>query len=42
VCETLRLLEGGIDYRIVSVTDGIDANTASHIDDVVAINVNED
>ena len=42
VCETLCLLEGCLDHRIVSVTDGVDANAASHIDDVVAINVNED
>jgi hypothetical protein len=42
VREALRLLESGIDYCIVSVTDGVDTDTASHIDDVVAINVNDD
>ncbi|CAB4532333.1 unannotated protein [freshwater metagenome] len=42
VCEALRLLEGCLDDCIVSVTDGVDTNTASHIDDVVTINVYED
>jgi hypothetical protein len=42
VREALRLLEGCLNHRIVSVTDGVDTNTASHINEVVAINVNED
>ena len=42
VREALCLLEGSIDYCIVSVTDGVDTDTASHVDDVVAINVDED
>ena len=40
--ESLGLLESGVDHRIVSMTDGVDANTASHIDNVVAVYVNED
>jgi hypothetical protein len=42
VCEALRLLEGSLDDCIIRVTDGVDTNAASHINDVVAINVDDD
>ena len=42
VRETLRLFVRCLDDGFVGMTDGVDTNTASEIDDVVAIDVHED